>query len=251
MSGLWGPAMFFGALLLIFSGYPVAFALGGTALVFAVLGATTGAFDLVLLYALPERTFGTMSNFTLLAVPFFIFMGAVLEKSKLAERLLETIGVLFGRFRGGLAIGVIFVGALLAAATGVVGASVTAMGLISLPVMLRNGYRREISLGVISAAGTLGQIIPPSIVLIVLGDQMGVSVGALFRAAVIPGLALTAAYALYVAALAFLREDVAPALPAAMRETGWPLLERVVVSLDRAGVVAGAEAIVERVDPRR
>lgn len=228
---LWGPAMFFGALVMIFSGYPVAFALGGTALLFALAGSAAGAFDPVLLYALPERTFGTMSNATLLAVPFFIFMGAVLEKSRLAERLLETIGALFGRFRGGLAIGVVAVGALLAAATGVVGASVTAMGLISLPVMLRNGYQRELSLGVIAAAGTLGQIIPPSVVLIVLGDQMGVSVGALFRAAVLPGLALTAAYALYVGTIALLRPSVAPALPAGLRETGRRLLLRVGLSL--------------------
>ncbi len=223
--------MFFGVLAMIFTGYPVAFALGGTALLFALVGSATGSFDLVLLYALPERTFGTMSNFTLLAVPFFIFMGAVLQKSKLAEQLLETIGVLFGRFRGGLAIGVIFVGALMAAATGVVGASVTAMGLISLPVMLRNGYKQEISLGVISASGTLGQIIPPSIVLIVLGDQMGVSVGDLFRAAVLPGLALTGSYAVYVALLAFFKKDVAPALPEEMRVSGWELLKRVMLSL--------------------
>lgn len=231
MSGLWGPAMFFGALLLIFSGYPVAFALGGTALFFAVVGSMAGTFDLVLLYALPERTFGIMSNFTLLAVPFFIFMGAVLQKSHLAEQLLETIGALFGRFRGGLALGVIFVGALLAAATGVVGASVTAMGLISLPVMLRNGYKADFSLGVIAASGTLGQIIPPSIVLIVLGDQMGVSVGDLFRAAVVPGLALTGMYALYVMVLAFFNKEVAPALPPEMRSSGMELLRRVVVSL--------------------
>ncbi len=228
---LWGPAMFFGVLAMIFTGYPVAFALGGTALLFALAGSAFGAFDLVLLFALPERTFGTMSNSTLLAVPFFIFMGAVLEKSKLAERLLETIGVLFGRFRGGLAIGVIVVGALLAAATGVVGASVTAMGLISLPVMLRNGYQPELSVGVISAAGTLGQIIPPSIVLIVLGDQMGVSVGALFRAALVPGLVLTGVYALYVTIVALLRPEVAPALPLEMRESGWALVRRVLVSL--------------------
>ena len=228
---MWGPAMFFAVLTMIFTGYPVAFALGGTALIFALIGSAFGAFDIPLLFALPERTFGTMSNFTLLAVPFFIFMGIVLEKSKLAEQLLETIGVLFGRFRGGLAIGVIFVGALLAAATGVVGASVTAMGLISLPVMLRNGYRREISLGVIAASGTLGQIIPPSIVLIVLGDQMGVSVGDLFRAALMPGLALTAGYAVYVAILAFFRRDVAPALPEEMRASGMELFKRVVVSL--------------------
>ncbi len=228
---LWGPAMFFSVLAMIFTGYPVAFALGGTALLFALVGSTFGAFDLVLLFALPERTFGIMSNATLLAVPFFIFMGAVLEKSKLAEGLLETIGVLFGRFRGGLAIGVIFVGALLAAATGVVGASVTAMGLISLPVMLRNGYQREISLGVIAAAGTLGQIIPPSIVLIVLGDQMGVSVGDLFRAALIPGLILTGAYAVYVTGLSLVRAEVAPALPEEMHSSGLELITRVAVSM--------------------
>lgn len=231
MTGLWGPAMFVGALMLIFTGYPVAFALGGTALLFAALGSMSGSFDLVILYALPERTFGTMSNYTLLAVPFFIFMGTVLEKSRLAEQLLETIGSLFGRFRGGLAIGVIFVGALLAAATGVVGASVTAMGLISLPVMLRNGYEEDLSLGVISASGTLGQIIPPSIVLIVLGDQMGVSVGDLFQAALVPGLILTGGYALYVAVLAFFRPESAPALPEEARSHGWALARRVLVSL--------------------
>jgi len=223
--------MFFGALLLIFSGYPVAFALGGTALLFAVIGSLSGHFDLILLYALPERTFGTMSNYTLLAVPFFIFMGTVLEKSRLAEQLLETIGALFGRFRGGLALGVIFVGALLAAATGVVGASVTAMGLISLPVMLRNGYKDSLSLGVIAASGTLGQIIPPSIVLIVLGDQMGVSVGDLFGAALLPGLVLTGLYALYVTVLAFFNKTVAPALPEEARSHGMELLKRVVLSL--------------------
>jgi len=228
---LWGPAMFFSVLAMIFTGYPVAFALGGTALIFALIGSAAGVFDIPLLFALPERTFGTMSNFTLLAVPFFIFMGTVLEKSKLAEQLLETIGLLFGRFRGGLAVGVVFVGALLAAATGVVGASVTAMGLISLPVMLRNGYKDEISLGVIAAAGTLGQIIPPSIVLIVLGDQMGVPVGSLFRAALLPGLALTGAYALYIALVAFAKPDVAPALPEDIRIAGAELLKRVVLSL--------------------
>ncbi|MCH1570755.1 MAG: TRAP transporter large permease subunit, partial [Longimicrobiales bacterium] len=228
---VWGPAMFVAVLAMIFTGYPVAFALGGTALIFALIGSAVGVFDIPLLFALPERTFGTMSNFTLLAVPFFIFMGTILEKSKLAEQLLETIGVLFGRFRGGLAIGVIFVGALLAAATGVVGASVTAMGLISLPVMLRNGYKDEISLGVIAAAGTLGQIIPPSIVLIVLGDQMGVPVGSLFRAALLPGLALTGAYGIYVAIIAFTKPEIAPALPVEMRMSGVELLKRVVLSL--------------------
>lgn len=216
MEGLWGPAMFLVALLLIFSGFPVAFVLGGTALLFAGLGALTGHFDLALMLAMPERAFGTMSNYTLLAVPFFIFMGATLEKSKLAEQLLESIGIVFGRFRGGLGLGVVFVGALLAAATGVVGASVTAMGMISLPVMLRYGYQRELSLGVIAAAGTLGQIIPPSIVLIVLGDQLGVSVGALFREALVPGLVLTGCYALYLVGVAAFRPALAPALP---RET--------------------------------
>ncbi len=227
----WGPSMFFGALVLIFSGYPVAFALGGTALAFALIASLFGHFDPILLYALPERTFGTMSNYTLLAVPFFIFMGTILEKSRLAEQLLETIGAIFGRFRGGLALGVIFVGALLAAATGVVGASVTAMGLISLPVMLRNNYKAPVSLGVIAASGTLGQIIPPSIVLIVLGDQMGVSVGSLFGAALLPGLVLTGLYALYVAVLAFVKPDVAPALPPEMRSSGMALIRRVIVSL--------------------
>ncbi len=228
---VWAPSMFLLVLLMIFTGYPVAFALGGTALIVAGVASLTGSFDLVLLYALPERTFGTMSNQVLLAVPFFIFMGTVLEKSKLAEQLLETIAVLFGGFRGGLAIGVIFVGALMAAATGVVGASVTAMGLISLPVMLRNGYDEKLSLGVISASGTLGQIIPPSIVLIVLGDQMGVSVGDLFRAALIPGLVLTGGYATYVAILATVNKEVAPAIPEEKRSTGVELAKRVVLSL--------------------
>ena len=213
MGEIWGPAMFLGALALIFTGYPVAFALAGTALIFSLLGSLVGHFDLVLLRALPDRTFGIMANQTLLAVPFFVFMGTILEKSDLAEDLLETIGILFGRFRGGLAIGVISVGALMAAATGVVGASVTAMGLISLPVMMRNGYKDELTVGVIAAAGTLGQIIPPSIVLIVLGDQMGVSVGALFRAGLVPGLILTGAYVVYVIGVAIVNPDAAPAMP--------------------------------------
>src|SRR5690606_13305690 len=164
------------------------FALGGTALVFAFLGVELGFFDWHLLLALPDRTFGIMGNYTLLAVPFFIFMGTMLEKSRLAEDLLTTIGQLFGPLRGGLALAVVFVGALLAAATGVVGASVVAMGTISLPVMLRYGYSKQLSSGIILASGTLGQIIPPSIVLVVLADQLGVSVGALFLGALVPGL---------------------------------------------------------------
>jgi tripartite ATP-independent transporter DctM subunit len=190
-----------------------------------------GDFDPILMRALPDRVFGVMSNNTLLAVPFFIFMGTVLEKSQLAEDLLETIGILFGRFRGGLAIGVIGVGALLAAATGVVGASVTAMGLISLPVMLRNGYKEDLSLGVIAAAGTLGQIIPPSIVLIVLGDQMGVSVGALFRAALVPGLILTGSYVAYLVTVAWLQPEAAPAMQGAGDTRGAALVRRVAGSM--------------------
>ncbi len=209
-----GPVMFVAAFVLIFTGYPVAFALGGTALVFASLGVMMGYFDWPLLFALPERIFGIMSNYTLLAVPFFIFMGTMLEKSKLAEDLLTTIGKLFGALRGGLALAVVFVGALLAAATGVVGASVVAMGLISLPVMQRYNYSLELSTGVICAAGTLGQIIPPSVVLVVLADQMGISVGDLFRGSLLPGLMLASLYGVYVAGVAFFKPSAAPALPA-------------------------------------
>jgi len=223
--------MFIGALALIFTGYPVAFALAGTAMLFAVIGWMAGVFDPILFMAMPERTFGTMSNFTLLAVPFFIFMGTVLEKSRLAEELLETFGMLFGRLRGGVALAVIIVGALLAAATGVVGASVTAMGLISLPVMLRNDYEEGYSLGVIAASGTLGQIIPPSIVLIVLGDQLGVSVGGLFAAAMIPGLILTGSYAIYALAIAWIRPEVAPAMKPVAGMTTGKLVIRVLRSL--------------------
>ena len=207
------PLMFIGALALIFTGYPVAFALGGTALLFAGIGVEMGLLDWGLMMALPNRLFGVMSNYVLLAVPFFIFMGTMLEKSNLAADLLETIGQLFGGLRGGLAIAVVFVGALLAAATGVVGASVVAMGMISLPVMLRYGYSPELSTGVITASGTLGQIIPPSIVLIVLADQLGISVGDLFIGALVPGLALAGLYGLYAAGVALARPDEAPALP--------------------------------------
>ena len=219
MAGEWlAPLMFLGALALIFSGYPVAFALGGTALLFASIGIEMGLLDWGLMMALPDRIFGVMSNYVLLAVPFFIFMGTMLEKSRLAEDLLKTIGQLFGGLRGGLAIAVVFVGALLAAATGVVGASVVAMGLISLPVMLRYGYAPELSTGVITAAGTLGQIIPPSIVLIVLADQLGISVGDLFIGALVPGLVLAGLYGIYAAGVAFVRPDAAPALPEEARD---------------------------------
>ena len=208
-----GPLMFVGALLLIFSGFPVAFALGGTAMIFAFIGVEMGILDWHLLLAMPDRTFGVMSNYVLLAVPFFIFMGTMLEKSRLAEDLLTTIGALFGPVRGGLALAVVFVGALLAAATGVVGASVVAMGMISPPVMMQYGYGKELSAGVITASGTLGQIIPPSVVLVVLADQLGVSVGDLFIGALVPGIVLALLYAGYAGGVAIFRPKLAPALP--------------------------------------
>jgi len=223
-----GPLMFVVTFLLIFSGYPVAFSLGGTALIFAAIGIAQGYFELGLMTAMPQRIFGVMSNYVLLAVPFFIFMGTMLEKSRLAEDLLKTIGVLFGRMRGGLALAVVFVGALLAAATGVVGASVVAMGLISMPVMLRYGYSKELASGVITASGTLGQIIPPSVVLVVLADQLGVSVGDLFVGALVPGLMLAGMYALYVFIYAQARPESAPPLPAEERNIGGAALARAV-----------------------
>ncbi len=225
---LLAPAMFVVAFVLIFTGFPVAFSLGGTALLFAGVGVALDVFDWGLLGAFPQRTFGVMANYVLLAVPFFIFMGTMLERSKLAEDLLTTIGMLFGGLRGGLALAVVFVGALLAAATGVVGASVVAMGMISLPVMLRYGYSPELATGVITASGTLGQIIPPSVVLIVLADQMGISVGDLFVGALKPGLLLAGLYAVFVVIVAVVRPAAAPALPASERTlSGGALARRV------------------------
>ncbi|MEJ2630346.1 MAG: TRAP transporter large permease subunit [Acidihalobacter sp.] len=216
-------------LFLIFSGYPVAFALGGTALLFIPLGIGMGFFDLNLMQALPQRVFGVMENYTLLAVPFFIFMGTMLEKSGLAEDLLKTMGQLFGPLRGGLALSVVVVGTLLAAATGVVGATVVAMGMIALPVMLRYGYDGKLSTGIIAASGTLGQIIPPSVVLIVLGDQLGVSVGSLFVGSLLPGLMLASMYALYAIGVAILKPSAAPALPPEERPQDLALLMRRIV----------------------
>ncbi|MGJ3244865.1 MAG: TRAP transporter large permease [Elainellaceae cyanobacterium] len=211
-----GLLMFAGALLLIFTGYPVAFALGGSGLIFAGIAYIVGEFDWVLFSALPQRIFGIMGNYVLLAIPYFILMGTILQRSGLAEDLLETFGLLFGRLRGGLAIGVILVGTLLAAATGVVGATVVSMGMISLPIMLRYGYSPSLSTGIIAAAGTLGQVIPPSVVLIVLGDQLGVSVGDLFLGSLIPGLALASLYLLYTIIVATFKPKMAPAMPAEM-----------------------------------
>ena len=218
MSELLGPVMFGVVFLMIFIGYPVAFSLAGVALIFSVIGVYYGFFDYALLTAFPERVFGVMSNQILLAVPFFIFMGTMLERSKLAEDLLRTIGLLFGPLRGGLALAVVFVGTLLAAATGVVGASVVAMGMISLPVMMRYGYSKELSSGVICASGTLGQIVPPSVVLVVLADQLQVSVGDLFVGSLVPGLMLAGLYALYVIVTAYIKPETAPAMPKEERE---------------------------------
>ncbi|MCP5023767.1 MAG: TRAP transporter large permease subunit [bacterium] len=205
--------MFVMLLALIFSGIPVAFALGGVAVVFGLLGIHCGFFDWDYLGLFPERLFGIMSNQVLLAVPYFIFMGTLLQRSRLAEDLLRTIGMLFGPVRGGLALAVIFVGTLLAAATGVVGASVVAMGAISLPVMLRYGYDKKLATGVVCASGTLGQIVPPSIVLVVLADQMGQSVGAMFKGALLPGLLLVGLFTLYVLIMSWMRPGTAPAMP--------------------------------------
>lgn len=212
-----GPLMFLGLLVFLFSGYPVAFSLAGVGLLFSIIGMAVGVFEPALFYALPERMFGIMANTILLAVPFFIFMGTMLEKTKIAEELLTGIGKLFGPLRGGLAVAVVLVGTLLAAATGVVGASVVAMGMISLPVMLRYGYSKELATGVIIASGTLGQIIPPSVVLVILGDQMGVSVGELFVGALVPGLIVAGLFLVYVIVIAMVKPELAPALPAEER----------------------------------
>ncbi len=223
-----GPLMFAGALVLLSLGYPVAFSLGGVAILFGLLGIAFGVFDPIFMTAMPQRIFGIMNNFTLLAIPYFIFMGAMLEKSGIAENLLETMGSLFGRLRGGLAIAVVVVGALLAATTGVVAATVVTMGLISLPTMLRYGYNKDVATGVIAASGTLGQIIPPSIVLVVLADQLGVSVGDLFLGSFIPGLLMAAAFVVHVVIIAVSRPDLLPALPPELLKTrGQALLLKV------------------------
>ena len=202
--------MFVGFFIFIMSGYPVGYSFAATAILFGGIGYALGAFDLNLLKLLPSRWFGTMSDFTLLAIPFFIFMGAVFERSGLAEELLETVGRLMGRVRGGLALAVILVGTLLAATTGVVAATIIMMGMLALPTMLRHGYDKQLATGVITASGTLAQMIPPSLVLVVLSDQIGVPVGDLFLGAVIPGLLLSSLYALYVIIITRIKPDLAP-----------------------------------------
>jgi GntP family gluconate:H+ symporter len=207
------PIMFGGLIVFLLMGFPVAFSLGACGLFFGFVGIELGILPESLLQALPLRLFGIMQNDTLLAIPFFTLMGLILERSGMAEDLLDTIGQLFGPLRGGLAIAVILVGALLAATTGVVAASVISMGLISLPIMLRYGYDRRVASGVIAASGTLAQIIPPSLVLIILADQLGRSVGEMYKGAFIPGFALTGLYLAYILLLTFIRPAWVPALP--------------------------------------
>lgn len=200
--------MFLALTILLMFGFPVAFTLLGTALFFGLYGFGWNFFNL-----LPLRIWGVITNFTLLAVPLFVFMGVMLERSGIAEELLETMALLFGRIRGGLAVSVVVVGALLGASTGIVGATVVTMGLLSLPTLLRRGYQPELATGTISASGTLGQIIPPSIVLVLLGDIIGVSVGDLFIAAVVPGLVLVVLYILYILMVARIKPTWAPLIP--------------------------------------
>lgn len=226
------PLMFAALVVFLLLGYPVAFSLGACGLGFGLLGIELGLLGPELLQALPERVFGIMRNDTLLAIPFFTFMGLVLERSGMAEDLLDTIGQLFGPMRGGLAYAVIAVGALLAATTGVVAASVISMGLISLPIMLRYGYSRPVAAGVIAASGTLAQIIPPSLVLIVMADQLGRSVGDMYAGAFLPGIVLTVLYAGWIGLLSLVRPSTVPALPPGARTLhGWRLAQRVVTSL--------------------
>src|SRR5437016_3999624 len=208
------PLMFASLVLVLLLGYPVAFALAFNGLAWGVVGIELGLFNTNFFQALPDRVFGVMSNETLLAIPFFTFMGLILERSGMAEDLLDTIGQLFGPIRGGLAFAVIVVGALLAATTGVVAASVIAMGLISLPIMLRYGYDRRLATGVIAASGTLAQIIPPSLVLIVMADQLGRSVGDMYEGAIVPGILLAGLYAVYIFIVTVAFPKATPGLPA-------------------------------------
>lgn len=228
--------MFLALCALLLSGFPVAFVLGGTSLLFALIGVALGVFDSAYLFAMPQRIFGSMTNEVLLAVPLYIFMGVMLEKSRIAEDLLEVMGRAFGKMRGGLGYSVLLVGALLAASTGIVGATVVTMGLISLPTMLRNGYSPQLATGIVASSGTLGQIIPPSIVLVILGDQIStayqqaqlasgsfspdsVSVGDLFAGALIPGLCLVGLYMAYLVVRAIFWPSSAPALSNSGKES--------------------------------
>jgi TRAP-type mannitol/chloroaromatic compound transport system permease large subunit len=240
------PIMFAGLIVFLLMGFPVAFSLGACGLFFAFIGIELNVLPEALMQALPLRIFGIMQNDTLLAIPFFTLMGLILERSGMAEDLLETIGQLFGPVRGGLALAVIFVGTLLAATTGVVAASVISMGLISLPIMLRYGYDRRLASGVIAASGTLAQIIPPSLVLIILADQLGRSVGDMYKGAFVPGLMLCGFYALYVILIAIFKPQWAPALPPEARtlkedngDTGLPSLLVLTTLCTAASVYVG------------
>ena len=235
-------AMFAAAVIVLLAGFPVAFSLGGVALIFAGIGMLAGIFDSAFLGTMPNRIFGIMSNETLMAVPLFVFMGVTLERAQIAEDLLDSLSRLFGKMRGGLGISVTLVGMLLAASTGIVGATVVTMGLLSLPTMLRRGYDPKVATGAICASGTLGQIIPPSIILVLLGDVLSsafsqaqldqgifspetVSVGDLFVGALLPGLGLVALYVLYLLSLAVLKPDTMPAYQASATTAGARLAE--------------------------
>ena len=237
------PIMFANLVVFLLLGFPVAFALAANGMLYALIGIELGLLTPVLFQALPQRVFGIIANDSLLAVPFFTLMGLVLERSGMAEDLLETIGQLFGSLRGGLAIAVVFVGAMLAATTGVVSASVISMGLISLPIMLRYGYDRRLASGVIAASGTLSQIIPPSLVLIILADQLGRSIGDMYRGAMLPGFLLAGAYVVYVVLASLFRPASAPALPEEARRFQEPNGTRggrslLVLMLVSAGIAA-------------
>lgn len=237
------PVMFATLVVFLLLGFPVAFALAANGILYGLVGIELGLLSPALFQALPQRVFGIIANDTLLAVPFFTFMGLILERSGMAEDLLETIGQLFGPLRGGLAIAVVVVGAMLAATTGVVSASVISMGLISLPIMLRYGYDRKLATGVIAASGTLSQIIPPSLVLIILADQLGRSIGDMYRGAIVPGFALTGLYIAYILVLAWLRPKTAPAIPEEARTFIEPNGRRGTRSLGVLMLISVASAI--------
>jgi len=236
------PIMFFNLVVFLLIGFPVAFSLAAVGLLYGLVAIEFNLMQPALFQALPQRIFGIIANDALLAVPFFTLMGLILERSGMAEDLLDTIGQLFGSMRGGLAIAVVFVGALLAATTGVVSASVISMGLISLPIMLRYGYDRRLASGVIAASGTLSQIIPPSLVLIILADQLGRSIGDMYRGAIIPGFILACCYVFYVVVLSLLRPQSAPALPAEARVYVEPDGSRGLRSLGVLALIAAALA---------
>ncbi|MFA5490132.1 MAG: TRAP transporter large permease subunit [Candidimonas sp.] len=237
------PIMFFNLIVFLLLGFPVAFSLAAVGILYGLVAIELGLMQPALFQALPQRVFGIVSNDTLLAVPFFTFMGLILERSGMAEDLLETIGQLFGPIRGGLAIAVVLVGAMLAATTGVVSASVIAMGLISLPIMLRYGYDRRLASGVIAASGTLSQVIPPSLVLIILADQLGRSIGDMYRAAMLPGLLLAGAYVVYIVLVSLIKPSSAPALPPEARGYVKPDGSRGLRSLGVLMLISGVVAV--------